>query len=115
MRTASNKLAKSMRVAGEGVMSDADLKLLLESVVSLNNTRGANEQISAVMRTIATRSILRERMANDWLDGEGNNSMRGFTKVWQDHIDANSLFPNGYQGAVAATTKPPPPGFTRVR
>ena len=110
MRTASNKLAKSMRVAGEGVMSDADLKLLIESVVSLNNTREANEQISAVMRTIATRSILRERMANEWLDGEGNDSMRGFSKVWQDYIDGESLFPEGYSGAVDRQL-PDTPGY----
>jgi hypothetical protein len=111
----SRKLAKSMRVPGEGVMSDADLAMLIQQVVSLENTPDGNKKIAAVMRRVAERQFLREKMANDWMKGEGKESMRGFSAIWQDYIGSNSLFPNGY-GATppAAAANPPPPGFVPV-
>jgi len=67
----SNRLAKALRKAGEGVMTDADFRVLKESVPGLGQSPEGRKILIDAIRKTSQRQIEIARMANEYVRKNG--------------------------------------------
>jgi hypothetical protein len=64
-----NRIAPTLREAGSGTVSDADLRGFLASLPSLTSTPGGNELILSTIKRAADLSVARSQIAAEWQRG----------------------------------------------
>lgn len=90
----SNKIVKSLRQKGEGVMSDRDLAFLVAAGPGLAKSQEANRAFIDKARALNGLTIQKDRFMQEYIDDpeRGNGTLRGFNTAWNKFADENPLF-----------------------
>ena len=91
----SNRLAKALRKAGEGVMTDADFRVLKESVPGLGQSAEGRKILIDAIRKTSQRQIDVSRMANEYVLRNGMLDAK-FRQQLQNYRTENPVFSKEY-------------------
>lgn len=106
-----NQIVPTQRAPGSGSMSDADLELFKQSLPTLMNTPGGNQQIIATMRAINEYDTRMVEIANavanrKMTPSAGRDAMAALQNPLQEYRDAGQPGQPGSPGAAAPALEP---------
>jgi len=92
MKRINNTLAPLLRQAGSGAMSDKDLAVFQQSIVSPSLDPAANAQYISVVRAASQRAKDYQDFLQAYRARFGVGSLADGRRAWQEYSNANPLF-----------------------